>query len=115
MRSSWLWPAFILLSALAAGLVNFVIPGVGGRQIIVMWFLFVCPGMMLVRFFKLSELVTEWTLAIALSLAIDAIVSGIQMYAGRWSPAVTLGILIGFCLLGVIVQVVQLKIQRRVI
>src|SRR6266446_10380045 len=98
MRSSWIWPAIITVSALAAGLVNFVIPEVAGRPIIVMWFLFVCPGMVLVRFLRLSEPVAEWTLAIALSLAIDAIVAGMQMYAGLWSPAVTLAILIGFCL-----------------
>ena len=67
-RRALLWPAVILLSALAAGLVNFVIPGAVGRPIIVMWFLFVCPGMVLVRFFRLSEAVSEWTLAIALSL-----------------------------------------------
>ena len=85
-RWSLLWPAVILLSALAAGLVNFVIPDVVGRPIIVMWFLFVCPGMVLVRFLRLSEAIAEWTLAIALSLSIDAIVAGIQMYAGLWSP-----------------------------
>ncbi len=111
-RWTLLWPAVIILSALAAGLVNFVIPGAAGRPIIVMWFLFVCPGMVLVRFFRLSEPVAEWTLAIALSLAIDAIVAGMQMYAGLWSPAVTLAILIGFCLVGMIVQIALLNIQQ---
>lgn len=110
MRSSWLWPAVIIVSALAAGLVNFVIPDATGRPIIVMWFLFVCPGMVLIRFFRLDEPVAEWTLAIALSLAIDAIVAGIQMYAGRWFPAGTLGILIGLCLIGAIIQMGKLKI-----
>jgi hypothetical protein len=111
-RWTLLWPAVIILSALAAGFVNFVIPGAAGQPIIVMWFLFVCPGMVLVRFLRLSEPVSEWTLAIALSLAIDAIVAGIQMYAGLWSPPATLAILIGFCLVGAIAQIAQLEIQK---
>lgn len=110
-RLSWLWPAVIILSALAAGLVNFVIPGAEGRPIIVMWFLFVCPGMALVRFIQLSEPIVQWTLAIALSFALDAIVAGIQMYAGLWSPPATLGILISFCLLSAVIQITQLKIR----
>jgi len=110
-RRALLWPAVIFPSALAAGLVNFVIPGAMGRPIIVIWFLFVCPGMVVVRFFGLSEPIAEWTLAIALSLAIDAIVAGIQLYAGLWSPAGTLGILIGFCLVGMIMQIAQVKIH----
>jgi hypothetical protein len=105
-----LWPIVIMLSALAAGLVNFVIPGAAGRPIIVMWFLFVCPGMVLVRFFRLGEPVAEWTLAVALSLAIDALVAGIQLYVGLWYPAATLEILIGFCLVGAIAQIALLNV-----
>ena len=107
---SLLWPAVIILSALAAGIVNFVLPAVEGRPIIVMWFLFVCPGMALVRFFRLNEAIAEWTLAVALSLSIDAFVAGIQLYAGHWSPPLTLGILIGFCVICATTQTLKLKI-----
>jgi hypothetical protein len=103
-RSDWLWPTIIILSALAAGLVNFVFVDTAVRPIIAFWFLFVCPGMVLVRFLRLKEPVVEWTLALALSFAIDAIVAGVQLYAGRWSPAGTLSILIGLSLCGAIVQ-----------
>ena len=113
MRSSWIWPAIITVSALAAGLVNFVIPAVAGRPIIVMWFLFVCPGMVLVRFLRLDEPITQWTLAIALSLSIDAFVAGLQLYVGKWLPAGTLEILIGFCLVGVFAQIVQVKLGTK--
>ena len=109
IRISQVWPVVIILSALAAGLVNFVLPYAPGRPIIVMWFLLVSPGMVLVRFFRLSEAITEWTLAIALSLAIDAVVAGIQLYAGRWSPSATLAIVIFFSIAGVIVQTVYFK------
>jgi hypothetical protein len=105
----WLWPAIIILSAIAAGLVTFVFTGTVLRPIIVMWFLFVCPGMAVVRFFRLSEHVVKWTLALALSFAIDGIVAGIVLYAGRWSPAGILGILIGLSLGGAIMQFAYMR------
>jgi hypothetical protein len=111
IHSNLLWPTIIILSALAAGLVNFVFPDMALRPVIVFWFLFICPGMTLVRFLHLKEPVVEWTLAIALSFAIDAIVAAIQLYAGKWSPAVTLSILIGFSLVGAIVQLVTSTIS----
>ena len=107
-----LWPMVIIFSALAGGLVNFVFPDLPGRPIILLWFLCVCPGMMLIRFFDLKEPVTEWTLAIALSLAIDAAVAGIQMYSGHWSPPIALVIIIGICIIGVLIQIIQISLKR---
>ncbi|HEX6480244.1 MAG TPA: hypothetical protein VF043_15510 [Ktedonobacteraceae bacterium] len=104
MRLSWLWATIITISAIAVSLVTFVIPDTPLRPIIVFWFLFVCPGMIVVRFLRLNEPVTEWTLALALSFSIDAIIAGILLYAGRWSPTVILIILIGLCLGGAFVQ-----------
>jgi hypothetical protein len=104
MRSSWLWPTIIILSAGAASLVTFVIPASPMRPIVVMWFLFTCPGITPVRLLRLHEPVVEWTLAIALSFAIDAIVAGTQLYVGRWSPTLTLEIVIALSLAGVIIQ-----------
>jgi hypothetical protein len=97
-------PMVIILSALVANVVNFVFPSIVGRPVIVMWFLFVCPGLVLIRFLKLKEPIVEWTLAIALSLATDSVVASIQMYTGHWSPSVTLLILTGFC---IVVEFVQ--------
>lgn len=101
----------IILSALVAGLVNFVFPSVVGRPIIVLWFLSVCPGMSLIRFLQLKEPIAEWTLAIALSFTIDAAVAGIQMYSGFWYPESTLGILIGLCLVSSLIQIMQLRVH----
>jgi hypothetical protein len=106
------WPVVIILSALAASLVNFVFPDLVGRPIVLLWFLCVCPGMMLIRFFQLKEPVTEWTLAIALSLAIDAAVVGIQMYSGHWSPLIALVIIMGVCIIGVLIQIIQISLKR---
>lgn len=103
----WLWPVIIVLSALAAVLATVVVPDTPVGLIIVMWFVFVCPGMMLVRFLRLNEPVVEWVLALALSFAIDAIVAGILIYTGRWSPTGILAILIRFSVVGEIVQLVS--------
>ena len=106
------WQAVIILSALAAGLVYFIFPDLIGRPIVLLWFLCVCPGMMFIHFFQLKEPVSEWTLAIALSLAIDATVAGIQMYTGHWSPPITLGIITGLCIIGVLIQIIQVSLKR---
>jgi len=105
----WLWPAILILSAIVAGVVTFVFPDIAVRPIVVMWFLFVCPGMVVIRFLHLKEPVVEWTLALALSFSIDAIVAGIQLYAGMWSPSATLIILMSLCLGGAIVQIAMLR------
>jgi hypothetical protein len=104
MRLPWLWPVIIIFSAVAAGFVTFVIPVTPLRAVIVLWFLLICPGMALVRFLPLLASVVEWTLAVALSFAVDAIVAGIQLYAGKWSPTATLLILIGLSIAAAIVQ-----------
>ena len=111
IRLPWLWQVIIILSAINAALVTFVFPEAPLRPIVVMWFLFICPGMMLVRFLSLNQLVVEWVLALVLSLAINAIVSGIVLYAGKWSPATILSIIIGLCLAGAITQLAILNLK----
>src|SRR5690242_19995555 len=95
-----LWPIIIILSTIATGVVTFAITDTPVRPFIALWFLFICPGMAPAQLFRLKEPVIEWTLAIALSFAIDAIVAGILMYAGRWSSSGTLAILMAISLGG---------------
>ncbi len=105
---TWAWPSIIILSAIGVSLVTFVFTGTVVRPALVMWFLIVCPGMAVVRFFRLKQVATEWMLAPALSLAIDACIAGILLYAGWWSPVRILGILIGFCLCSAIIQLIAM-------
>jgi hypothetical protein len=58
-------------------------------------------------------MITEWMLAIALSLTIDAVVAGIQMYAGHWSPPTTLEIIIALCILGAVAQIIQINTNKH--
>ena len=104
----WSWPTIIILSAVATYLVVFVIPGIVIRPIVVIGFLFICPGMMVVRFLQLNDSAVEWMLALALSFAIDALVASILLYAGRWSPTNTLGIVVSISLVGAIIQLAML-------
>jgi hypothetical protein len=105
-RYSLWWPLTLILSTIAVGFVTFVITDLVVRPIIVMWFLFVCPGMAVIRFLRFNEIVTEWALALALSIAIDAIIAAIFLYAGMWSPNSVLVLLMGFCFCCVIGQAI---------
>ena len=106
----WVWPALILLSVIMVGLAVFVLPMLPVRPLIVFWFLFVCPGAALVRFFSIQEPVSVGTLAVAISLSLDALIAGCQMYVGHWSPALTLVILMA---LTVVCLLIQLLNERR--
>jgi len=54
------------------------------RTVITVWFFLICPGMPYVLSLRLGDTLTEWTLAVALSLAIDTIVSMTILFAGIW-------------------------------
>jgi ribosomal protein L40E len=114
-NTSRFWPTIIIASALATALVTFVVPGIFVRPFIVFWFISVCPGMTLVPYFHVREKATIWTLALALSFTIDALVAAAQLYAKVWSPSVTLAILLLFCFGGSIIQPDQVKQWRLVL
>ena len=107
-RIAWMWPVSILFSALIVVFVLFAFPAIVLRPVIIMGFLFICPGAVLVRFLQIKESAVEWMLALALSFSLDAIVAGIQLYAKIWSPTGTLSILIGLCFVGSLMQIVML-------
>ncbi len=109
MKLSQLWPTIILLSAIAACIVAFMMPGTLVALVIILWFLFMCPGMAVVRFIRLNETIVEWTLAVALGLSIDAIVAGVFLYGHIWSPPAILITLVVFSTAGAIGQLVVIR------
>jgi hypothetical protein len=109
MASAWVWSVVIMLSAVGAGVVNALNVHVSIRAPIVLWFLFICPGMAYVRLLRLKQYLVEWVLAIALSLALDLIVASMLLYAGRWSPSWALLILIGLSSVGALLTVVPFR------
>jgi hypothetical protein len=108
---NWGLPSLVILSAVAAGLVYFVFPDSVLRKAVIMWFLFACPGLALVRFFRIGDPIIEWTLVLTLSICVDAGVAGILLYSGHWSPPIILVLLIGFCLACALSRLVAMLIH----
>ncbi len=101
---NWLWPATITASAAAIGLIVYGNAQTPLRPLLALWFLLVCPGMAFVGLLRLHDRLVELTLAIALSLALDALVAGAMLYTGAWSPEGSLAILIGLSAVGALLQ-----------
>ncbi len=105
---TWLrprWPLLIIASALSLGLLVFVEVDSPLRPWLTYWFMFVCPGMAWVRLLRLPDSATELILGVALSLALDAIVAGVMLYAKIWSPQGGMAALIGISVIGVMLSV----------
>jgi hypothetical protein len=77
------------------------------RVVAVLLFLLICPGMAWIRLLQLYEPVTEVMLAIALSIAIDAALPGVLVYAGAWSLAAALAAVLVLTLAGGAVEIVR--------
>lgn len=86
----WLWPGVVLLSAIATIYATFVQITTPLRPALTLWFLLVCPGMAVVHWLGVWDSARRWTLAIALSLALNTIVATAMLYAGVWQPALIL-------------------------
>lgn len=74
------------------------------RAVAVLSFLVLCPGMAFVGLLRLKDSWAEWTLAIALSLAIDALVAIFILYVGLWSPTWIFMVIAILTLAGVLFQ-----------
>jgi hypothetical protein len=112
-RSTWLRPAVLVLSAAAASLVTFLVPDTPIRPAVTLWFLLICPGLALIPLFHLDDLIAEAVLCLALSLAADAIVGGMALYAGRWSMPAIFTTLLGVSIGGALLQVAASYLRRQ--
>jgi hypothetical protein len=105
MIRSLSWPVILIVSALfasltlATNLAGFLQPW------FIFWFLLVCPGMAFIRLFHIKDPLSEWVLAIALSLALDTILAEIMVLTRHWSPAGGLVLLISLSLAGALLQI----------
>jgi uncharacterized membrane protein len=79
------WPGVVSLWVVTAAVLVFADVESPLRTAIVLPFLFVCPGMALVRLLRLREQLIELMLAIALSLALALLMSAAYLYAGAWN------------------------------
>jgi len=98
---SLIWPLVIALSIIAL-LIAFELNWSGAPRVaLALWGLLVCPGLALVRLLRLPNRVMEWTLALALSLAIDSAVAASFVYAGGWTTTAALALVAAITLAGV--------------
>lgn len=110
---TWRPPAVLLFSTLA------MLEGVaahGGsplRTLLVVCFFAVSPGLALVGLLRLSDPWLEAALVPALSLSLDAMVGGALSYAGVWSPAAGILILVAISVAGALTQDVLIPRRRR--
>jgi len=103
----FIWPAVIVLSAVLAALMMLIPEPSPLRAAAAFWFLLVCPGMAFVRLLRLHDTLVEVSLAIALSIAIDIIVSETLVVSNSWSPGWALAIIVLVSLVGVALQLRQ--------
>ena len=104
-RLNWLMPVMITISALFASICVFGNIQSPMRFLVVLWFLLVCPGMPFIELLEINDKFTVWTLAVALSLAIDTAISLIVLYLDQWSVELIVGILAAVTLSGIALQV----------
>lgn len=103
------WPVIVVLSAGVADLLVWMNTGSPAQVAVVLWFLFVCPGMVAVRFLHLKEPLVEWMLAITLSLAIDTFVAGFLLVVRSWSPQNAFSIILILTVVGAVIEAARLS------
>lgn len=101
------WPLVIGLSAAVAAAAVYADIDAAARAIVVLWFMLVCPGMAIVRLLRLSDPLTEFAIAVALSLAIETVLAVALLYAGSANFEVTFGVLLVVTLAAVAVDVTR--------
>ncbi|HTI15109.1 MAG TPA: hypothetical protein VL461_11165 [Dictyobacter sp.] len=105
-----LWPIYIVCAALAALAVMEVFPGFLFRPLVIALFLFISPGMAMVRFFRIQDVVSKLVIAAALSFSIDGIIVGIYLYANHWSPIHMMITIVAFSIVAVVVEISNIHI-----
>jgi hypothetical protein len=114
MRSPSTWTVVLLFSCLLAWFVVFTALGGVAQLVVIVWFLGVCPGMMLARYLRLREPVVEWTLAISLSLVADVLAGGLALLLGKWSPSAIFSILVIMTVIGALLcEVIQARVASQ--
>ncbi len=99
-----IWSIIILLSCIS--LVAIVLAGYHSplRVALALWFLLVCPGMAFIRLLHIESLVIELSLAVALSLSLDTVVSMGLVYSDLWSYELALAVLVWLTVVGLAID-----------
>jgi hypothetical protein len=89
---------------IAVGLLAFGDVDTSVRPVLTLGFLAVCPGLAFVRLLRIKERWMEWTLAVALSVALETLVATASLYGGFWSPNGVLAIVLCLTMVGLLLE-----------
>jgi hypothetical protein len=106
-RRDQVWPPLIALVAGICVVLVLLDATLPGRATLVLAFSTVCPGMALIRLLRLSEPLTEFLLAIVVSLALAAVVPSITVYLGAWSAELSLLVIVALTLAAVLFDLLR--------
>ena len=114
-RRSLTWPAAILLSTAAVSVITYAGIWPSARPVVAVPFLVLCPGLAWARLLRVDNEVNTVMLGVALSLAIDTIVSTALLYLHQPSVQVNLGALVAITVGGLLADpdLRQLQFLRR--
>jgi hypothetical protein len=101
-RQRLAWPAVLLLSTAAVSVVTFAGIWPSTRPFVALPFLVLCPGMAWARLLLVEPRLNVILLAVALSLALDTIVSTALLYAHQPSAQASLGALVAITIAGLL-------------
>ena len=102
------WPIILLFSTFFASVLVSSDVSSPIRSVLVFWFLLVCPGMAYVRMLDIKDTLTEWILAVSLSLGTATAVSLVVLYSGNWNASLVMAILVVLTFGGVALQILRL-------
>jgi uncharacterized membrane protein len=111
---NWFWPLVIAISSVSVVLLTVFNVDSPIRPAIAIWFMGFCPGMALVGVLKLKGALTNITFAIALSLALDMLVSEAIVYAKMWSPETGIILLACLSFIGIGLQIIPTALHKAV-
>jgi hypothetical protein len=79
------------------------------RPFIVMAFFLTCPGMTIIAWLGVRMVEYTIPLAIVLSLVLTMLLATLQLYSGYFSPSLTVGVLVSFCVVGSLLRLWYLR------
>ncbi len=98
MHIHGIWRASVIACTLATGVDTFLDVQSPLRPILALCFLLLCPGMALVGLLRIEDMAVRVTLSLALSVAVDASVATLALYAHAWSSPLIFTVLAGITL-----------------
>lgn len=106
-------PLTIIAAALSTSLIFWLDIQSPIRAVITFVFLLVGPGLAYIRLMFVRDFLTELVFSIALSIAIDTLISEILVLTAHWSTELALSIVVVLSIVGAFLQLLSLVFKER--